>query len=144
LLYPAIEAIKAEERPVLAAALRSATATADSREIRGYVLDLRGGSRPPEDLFADSSVLKKIETRIDKHTPLLILGDNPHLDTWKWLALDRRRQKSPRSGVGWRPHSELPASLESQLRVMEIFTQWNILLGDTFRETNHANREDGL
>jgi hypothetical protein len=143
LLYPTIEAIKAEERPVLAAALRSAT-TWNSREIRGYVLDFRGESRPPEDLFGDSGVLKKIEARIGKHTPLLILGDNPHLDTWKWLALDRQRQKSPRPGVGWRPNRELPASLESQLRVMETFTQWNILLGDASRETNHANRENEL
>ena len=108
------------------------------------MLDFRGESRPPEDLFGDSGVLKKIEARIGKHTPLLILGDNPHLDTWKWLALDRQRQKSPRPGVGWRPNRELPASLESQLRVMETFTQWNILLGDASRETNHANRENEL
>jgi hypothetical protein len=143
LLYPAIKDIKVDERPVLAAALRSAV-VAESREIRGYLLDLRGGSRPPEDLFADSSVLKRIEARIDKHTPLLILGDNPHLDTWKWLALGRQQQKSPRPGVRWCPNSSLPASLESQLRVMEILTQWNILLGDTSRETNHANRENEL
>jgi hypothetical protein len=154
LLYPAVEEIKAEERPVLAAALRSATAkagsnaasatAAESREIGGYVLDLRGGSRPPDGLFADSGVLKSIEARIDKHTPLLILGDDPHLDLWKWLALDRRRQKSPRPGVRWRPDNLLPPSLESKLRVMETLTQWNILLGDASRETNHANRVNEL
>ena len=33
--------------------------------------------------------MKTIEARIGTQSPLLILGDNPILDTWKWLELDR-------------------------------------------------------
>jgi hypothetical protein len=154
LLYPAIEKIKTDERPVLAAALRLPTANVGSDAVvsaapepwenRGYVLDLRGGSPPPDELFAESGAAKKIETRINKHTPLLILGDNRHLDTWKWLELDRERQKSPRPGVVWLPDSSLPPSLESQLRAMDIFTQWDVFLRDTSREKSYENRENEL
>ena len=55
LLYPAAKEIKADERPVLAAAMKSAETDvggeAESREIRGYVLDLRGKTPPPADFF---------------------------------------------------------------------------------------------
>ena len=51
LLYPAAKEIKADERPVLAAALKSAETDvggeAESRQIRAYVLDLRGKTSPP-------------------------------------------------------------------------------------------------
>ena len=154
LLYPAIEKIKIDERPVLFSALRLAAEEAgsdaaiavatESLEIRGYVLDLRGGSPLPDDLFADSGVVKKIEGRINKYTPLLILGDNRQLDTWEWLELDREHQKSPRPGVCWLPDNSLPPSLESQLRVMDVFTQWNTFLGDISREKSNENRENEL
>ena len=47
--------------------------------------------------------MKIIEDRIGGGVPLLILGDNRILDTWKWLKLDRRRHRSPRPGVLWWP-----------------------------------------
>jgi hypothetical protein len=154
LLYPAIEKLKTEERPVLFAARRSAAtkvgsegaivAATESPDIGGYVLDLRSGSRLPDELFADTGILKQIEPRINKHTSLLILGDNRQLDSWEWLALDREHQKSPRPGVCWLPDSALPPNLESQLRVMEVFTQWNVFLGDTSREKSYEDRENEL
>jgi hypothetical protein len=153
-LYPDIEKIKADARPVLAAALKSAesdaerkptlSAEAESRTSCGYVLDLRGGAPLPAELFADSGVVKTLEARIDKDTPLLILGDDPKLDTWEWLKLDREHRKSPRPGVCWCPDNSLPPSLETQLRMMELFTQWHILLEDDFREKNNENRENEL
>ena len=154
LLYPAVEKIKIEERPVLFSALRltaagagsdaASSAAAESPEVGGYVLDLRGGSPLPDDLFADSGVVKKIEGRINKYTPLLILGDNRELDTWEWLELDREHQKSPRPGVCWLPDGSLPPSLGSQLRVMDVFTQWNTFLGDISREKDNENRENEM
>jgi hypothetical protein len=154
LLYPAMEKIKVEERPVLFAALESAAAkvgsdgaivlAAESPEICGYVLDLRGGSPLPDDLFADSGMVKNIATRINAHTPLLILGDNRQLDNWEWLELDREHRKSPRPGVCWIPDNSLPPSLEAQLRVMEVLTQWGVFLGDTSREKSYENRENEL
>ena len=150
LLYPDSAKIKSDERPVLAAALNSAESDVEGRPTRssrsesrtgcGYVLDLRGGAPLPDELFAEAGIVKKIEARIDKDTPLLILGDNPKLDTWEWLKLDREHRKTPRPGVSWCPESSLSPSLESQLRVMEILTQWNVLLEDAFREKNNGNR----
>ena len=94
------------------------------------MLDLRGGSPLPDDLFADSGVVRKIEGRIDKYAPLLILGDNPELDTWEWLELDREQPEVATAGrLAGCPDGSLPPSVGSQLRVMDVFTQWNILFG---------------
>jgi hypothetical protein len=154
LLYPDREKVKSDKRPVLAAALKSAeesadhrlaaAATSEPRKNCGYVLDLRGDARLPDEVFGDSGIVKSLEERIGKDTPLLILGDDPKLDTWRWLELDRERRKSPRPGVIWCPDDSLPASLESQLRVMDVFTQWHILLEDTFREKSNENFENEL
>ncbi len=153
LLYPVIEKIKVEERPVLFSALQSAVgaggdgatvAATGSPETGGYVLDLRGRSPLPDDLFAESGVVKSIAARINKDTPLLILGDNRELDHWEWLELDREHKKSPRPGVYWVPDSSLPPSLGSQLRVMEVLTQWGVFLGNASPEKNYENRENEL
>ena len=77
-----------------------------------------------------------------RRAPLLILGDNAVLDTWKWLKLDRGRHRSPRPGVLWWPDSSLPPSLECQLRLMQLFTEWNISLGDISQEKHNENREN--
>jgi hypothetical protein len=132
LLYPTAKDIKAGECPVLAAALKSAEANvgneAESRGIRAYVLDLRGKKSPPSDFFEGTGAARTIEARIGTQSPLLILGDNPILDTWKWLELDRSHHRSPRPGVLWWPDNSLPPSIDSQLRLMQLFTEWNISL----------------
>jgi hypothetical protein len=153
LLYPRGRDIKADERPVLAAALKSAEAdagsAAPSREIRGYVLDVRGKAPPRADFFAETGPIKTIQARIGVKSPLLILGDNPVLDTWKWLKPDRPEQRSPGMasprcppGVLWWPDNSLPASMESQLRLMQLFTEWNVSLGDISREVGNEERKN--
>ena len=153
LLYPEAKDIKPGDRPVLAAALKSVQTDAggenEPRKVRGYVLDLRGETPPPADFFADAAAMKMIEARIGAQSPLVILGDKAVLDTWKWLGLDRAGQQpatraSPRCrpGVVWWPDNSLPPSLESQLRLMQLFTEWNISLGNIPGETNDENRKN--
>lgn len=144
LLYPPAKDVKADERPVLAAAMKSAELdvgnAVESGEIRAYILDLRGKTSPPENLFDGTGAMT---ARIGMGVPLLILGDSPILDTWKWLELDRVNHRSPRSGVVWWPDGALPASIESQLRLMQLFTEWNISLGNIPQETGNENRKNG-
>ena len=138
LLYPAVKDIKAGDRPVLAAALKSAETDvggeAKSPDIHAYVLDLCGTTAPPADFFEGTGILKTVEGRIGTPSPLLILGDSPMLDTWKWPELDRQHHRSPRPGVVWWPDSSVPPSLDSQLRLMQLFTEWNISLEDISQE----------
>ena len=176
LLYPPAKEIKADERPVLAAALKSAEtppgddpgettprggpAIVRHGPIRGYVLDLRGKTPPPRDLIERSGGMKEFEARIGTGSPLLILGDSPILDTWKWLELDqpyssrstepyssRSAVMSPsasprlRPGVLWWRDNSLPPSRESQLRLMQLFTEWNVFLGDIPQETSNEDRK---
>jgi hypothetical protein len=137
-LYPAVKDIKAGERPVLAAALKSAETDIDGeaklQAIHAHVLDLRGKASPPADFFEHTGVIRMVEGRIGAPSPLLILGDSPLLDTWKWLELDRQHHRSPRPGVVWWPDSSLPPSMDSQLRLMQLFTEWNISLEDISQE----------
>jgi len=145
LLYPAAKEMKAGERPVLAAAMKSAETDVggqtEPQKVRAYVLDLRGKTSPPADFFEETGAVKAIEARIGAQSPLLILGDNPILDTWKWLELDRRHHRSPTMasprcppGVLWWPDGSLPPSIDSQLRLMQLFTDWNIPLEDISQE----------
>jgi hypothetical protein len=154
LLYPAAKDVKAGERPVLAAALGSAVVDAGgeagSQETRAYVLDLRGKTPPPPDFFEGTAAMKTIEARIGRRSPLLILGDNPVLDTWKWLKPDRAAHRSSSMdtpgcppGVLWWPDNCLPPSPESQLRLMQLFTDWNISLGDTPQEAGYEDGKNG-
>lgn len=138
LLYPAATDIKSDDRPVLAAAMKAAVEDVDDEaepsQICAYVLDLRGKSSLASDFFEKSGVVHTIEARIGPGTPLLILGDDPTLDTWTWLGLDRSRGRSRRAGVVWRPDDSLPPSIESQLRLMQLFTDWNIPLENISEE----------
>jgi hypothetical protein len=190
LLYPPAQEIKAVERPVLAAALKSAATLFEEnteqtttmreggreillassfdrspddgspvivkhRRIRGYVLDLRGKTPPPQDLLERLGGRKILEARTGMESPLLILGDSPVLDTWKWLKVEPYSSRSavkpsekPASaspelppGVLWWRDGSLPPSKESQLRLMQLFTEWNIFLGGIPQETNHEDRK---
>jgi hypothetical protein len=140
LLYPPAEVIAAAERPVLAAALRwavplrPADGTTPEMAVRhnppvAYVLDVRGKIPPSPDVLDQPDGVRLVEGFVSPTKPLLILGDNPILDSWKWLKLDRPQQRSARPGILWWPDNSLPPSLESQLRLMQLFTQWNIFLG---------------
>lgn len=152
LLYPSAESIEEDQRPVLAAALESAEAkygngTASSADaglcnLRGYVLDLRGSTPPPENLLHELDVERAIEPRINQSVPLLILGNSPLLDSWRWLKLDRRKHQSSRPGVIWCPDRLLPPSLAGQLRLMGLLTEWNVFLGKSPGEKNNANRKN--
>ena len=148
LLYPAMKDVKPDERPVLAAALTSAVVNGGreprDREIHAYVLDLRGKIPSSADLSERIDALASIENRIGVPLPLLILGDNAILDHWKWLELDRRNHRSPRPGVLWWPDNSLPPSRESQLRLMQLFTDWNLSLGNTPREACNEDRKHEL
>ena len=104
------------------------------------MLDLRGAA-PPADLFERSS-FKTAEGRISTTVPLLILGDHALLDASKWLKLARGHYRSPRPGVLWWPDNSLPPSLESQLRLMQLFTQWNVFLGEPPKEADNENRKN--
>ena len=138
LLYPPAKDIKTNDRPVLVAAMKSIVENvgneAESPAIRAYVLDLRGRPSLPLDFFDGAGAIKTIKAQIGTHSPLLILGDNLILDTWKWLELDRRHHRSLRPGVFWWPDSSLPPSIDSQLRLMQLFTEWNISLEDNSQE----------
>lgn len=149
LIYPPAKDIKPSERPVLAAALKAAKthpaedaepslrAVIEQDQTQTYVLDLRGKTPPPENLRNGLSLL---ETRVNEQSPLLILGDNPILDSWKWLKLNRVKHRSAQSGVVWLPDNALPPSMESQLRLMEQFTACNISLGNPSQETGNEDR----
>jgi hypothetical protein len=138
LLCPAATEIKAAERPVLAAAMKSAESDAVGRaepqKVRACVLDLRGKASPAVDFLEDAVAVKAIEAQIGPRAPLLILGDSQMLDAWKWLRLDRPRRQSMQPGIVWLPDNSLPPSIDSQLRLMQLFTEWNIRLDDISQE----------
>lgn len=139
LLSPAVKQVKPGTRPVLAAALSSAVAASGGdagRQLRGYVLDLRGKTPPPDALWPPAGGLRAIESRINHKTPLLILGDRPLLDEWKWLRLDRRRHRSPRPGVLWLPEASLPPSAADGWPLMQLLTEWGIPLKNSFQEVS--------
>ena len=140
LLHPAAGAVEPSQRPVLAAALGSLTGDRDLPQ--AYVLDLRGNAPLPADFFSSAAV-KNLKRRGGRQPALLILGDSPALDCWKWLAVDRTDgdkdvAKSPRcrADVVWLRDDTLPPSVATQLRMMQLFTEWNISL-----EQNHGDRK---
>lgn len=140
LLHPAAGDVAPSQRPVLAAALGSLAGDRDLPQ--AYVLDLRSEAPLPADFFR-SPAMKDIESQDGRQPALLILGDTPALDRWEWLAVDRSGgekdgPESPRcrAGVVWLFDAALPPSVEVQLRLMQLFTAWNIPL-----EENHEDRK---
>lgn len=127
LLSPSKADVAPAERPVLASASQPA-----GDEVAVFVLDVRGAAPVPDEFFERET--KLLEERVSAATPLLILGDRPVLDSWKWLQLDRREYRSSRAGVFWWPDNALPPSFASQLRLMQFFTEWNIALPSISQE----------
>lgn len=140
-LYPNPATIKSGERPVLAAVKAGNAMDVSNQDMQvsqnrasiAYVLDLRGTVRTSVlEQYADT--IHSAEDRINRDTPLLILGDDPWLNQWKWLKLDREHLRSQQSGVLWWPDKSLPASSKDQWRLMEFLTDSNIPLRDLSQE----------
>lgn len=129
MLWPDRADVKAEIRPVVSAALNAWPMLSDIPS-RVHVLDLRGKGSPPRKLLKRLNKLEKLKNNNVFHllTPLLILGDDPLLDKWKWVKNDRKKMKSRRAGVTWIPDDLLPPSKKQQLRLMQILTEKSIKL----------------
>ena len=124
-VWPKMDAQTARQRPVLSAAVSAAVARRDAtRSV--YVLDLRGGTRPPHGLLP---VLKALEKRIGAKTDaLLILGDDEFLNAWQWLKLDRAKKTCHRPGVVWLSDGELPPSTKTRIRLMLTLSELGVPL----------------
>ena len=137
---------RAKLRPVLAAALfaRSAkTADPDEEAVGGdargpvFVLDLRGTDPQPRDIGGTLARLSRDTTR---NAPLLILGEDPILDGWKWLKLDRKKRTVGSSHVVWLSDDVLPANGVAKSRLMTELTRMGISIWHAGLETNHENQ----
>jgi hypothetical protein len=135
LLHPPAAQVKADERPVLAAALAlQAKALPSAIEKRACVLDLRGPNPPPEALLAQ---IKKRQDDFSRECPLLVLGDDPVLGQWDWLKLDREKMVARTPHVTWLAEDDLPPSKAAQLELMQAMTRLGIPLWDDKQEKDH-------
>jgi hypothetical protein len=127
-LYPSQKVLEEtkEQRPVLTAASKAwARAFIEDIPSRIPVIDLRGGTSP---LLEFRKTLERLENRNDDGAGPLILGDDPLLDNWKWVKIDRKKRVSKRVGVLWLPDDTLPPSKNTQIRLMLILTELGIPL----------------
>jgi len=63
---------------------------------------------------------------------LVILGDDPILDAWKWLKLDRKKKKTRREGsIYWLPDDTLPSTWETQVKLMQLLTELGVMIKST-------------
>ena len=143
LIYPAREKIDAKERPILAA-MQSAEPVAregskpDYQAPFIYVLDLRG-KEPPAAEGKELSDRCRQAVEGQAMARLVILGDDPLLDGWKWLTLDREKKAAHvgDNAVVWLSDDELPPSAAQQVRLMMTFTEMGIpLVCTTKKETS--------
>ncbi|MCD4825554.1 MAG: hypothetical protein K8S55_13240 [Phycisphaerae bacterium] len=120
-LWPKLVDIKTTTRPILSAAIKTWPITS-APPARVHILDLRGGKAPPQQLLKRLNELEKLKTNNKFHflTPLLILGDDPMLDEWKWAKIDRKKMKSRRADVTWVPDDSPPPSKKQQIRLIQI------------------------
>jgi len=96
------------------------------------LVDLRGPAPLPDDLL---TTLRKSEAWFNEDHPLLILGDDPILDAWKWLKLDRSKQTTDKiPGVRWLPDDTLPAPMDAQVMVMNALSNEGVPLTETPQE----------
>ncbi len=115
-----------EQRPLLAAASEAwARLSTGDIPARTYVIDLRGGQSPPLEF---RKTLKWLGNRDGNGAGLLILGDDPLLDNWKWVKIDRKKRVSKRVGIVWLPDDALPPSKNTQIRLMLKLTELGIPL----------------
>jgi len=138
-IYPKKSELNAKERPVLSA-VRSVEpepredGKPDYNPPIYFILDLRGKEEiryPDGDL---SEICRRsIEDR-QAVCELLLLGDDPMLDEWKWLKLDRAKKQIGAAGVQWLPDDDLPPSKESQIRLMLTLTELGVPLAPPEQE----------
>ena len=132
-IYPKKTELNGKDRPVLSA-VRSVEPVPreDSKPDYNppiyYFLDLRGkeGIRHP-----DGDLSEICRNSIENRQPscrLIILGDDPMLDKWEWLKLDRAKKQIGAARVQWLPDDELPPSKESQIRLMLKLTELGVPL----------------
>jgi hypothetical protein len=128
LLWPPAAEVKPEDRPVLASALAAAKEPAPDRASSPgmlTVLDLRGPAPPGPELEA---AMKAQQEAVGPDQPLLILGDDPALDRWTWLKLDRTKAASARPDVIWLPDDTAPGAWPARIRLMQVLTEYGIPL----------------
>jgi hypothetical protein len=126
ILYPSqriLEETK-KQRPVLTAASGAWDWIKDIPS-RVHVIDLRGRTSPPPEF---GKTLKWLANRDGKSPPLLVLGDDPLLDNWKWANIDRKKRTFKRSGVVWMPDDALSPPQKTQIRLMLKLTELGIPL----------------
>ena len=134
--YPAREDVKAKDRPILSA-IRSGGFWNRQDHPEGMpdynapiykVLDLRGQKADLPEWIRNNAQQSLDPKRSQPKTRLLILGDDPILDDWKWLKLDRTKKTINRPDVIWLSDNELPPSKESQIRLMLKLTELGVPL----------------
>ena len=106
-------------RPVLTLGYKTWTTTW-SVGFGRHIIDLRGKDSPPAGF---RKTLKWVEDHNDREGPLLILGDDPLLDNWKWAKIDRKKKMFKQAGVFWLPDDTLPPSAKNQIRLMLKLTE---------------------
>ena len=137
---------RAKLRPVLVAALSAKPAKTPNPDEEAvmddaggpvFVLDLRGKDPQPKDI---GGTLARLSRETARKAPLLILGDDPILDGWKWLKLDRKKQTVAPGHVVWLSDDVLPADTIAKNRLMTELTRMKVSLWRARLETNHENQ----
>ena len=134
--YPTREDVNAKDRPILSA-IRSGgfwkrqdhpEGKPDYNEPIYKVLDLRGPKADLPEWIRNNAQHSLDPKQSQPITRLLILGDDPILDDWKWLKLDRERKTIGRPDVIWLSDNDLPPSRDSQIRLMLKLTELGVPL----------------
>jgi len=131
-IYPPREKLDPKDRPVLCA-IRSVEPVIRPEQEPDYnppmihIMDLRGKDKPAAD---PDELSKACRASVEGQAAavLLILGDDPMLDEWIWLKLDRAKKAVGRPGVVWLSDDELPPSRENQVRLMLTLTELGVPL----------------
>ena len=138
-IYPKKSELNGKDRPVLSAVRSVEPVPRDDRK-PDYnppiycILDLRGKERiqhPEGDL---SAICRSSIGGRQALSTLIILGDDPMLDEWKWLKLDRAKKTVNRADVVWLSDDDLPPSKESRIRLMLKLTELGVPLGPPDQE----------
>lgn len=132
-VYPPQEKLDPNVRPVLCA-IRSVEPVPRPDQKPDYnlrmihVVDLRGHDAPAADADALSRQYRDALEGQAAAT-LLILGDDPLLDEWKWLKMDRAKKTIDNPRVTWIPDDELPPSSSTRIELMLKLTELGMPLG---------------